>query len=112
MRSLTLSHPSLLPHSVTPTAHHLTSRRDCNATTDTDHEATVKMPASEFQRIVRDMSTIGEAVNITVTKEGVKFSTTGELGSGNVHLKQVCLRAREWVVCVCVCVLRVWGMSL
>eukprot|EP00037_Helgoeca_nana_P012759 m.116538 g.116538 ORF g.116538 m.116538 type:complete len:266 (-) comp21631_c0_seq2:160-957(-) len=55
---------------------------------DTDHEATVKMPAGEFQRIVRDLSSIGESVNINVTKEGIKFSTTGELGNGNVHLKQ------------------------
>lgn len=55
---------------------------------ETDHEAVVKMPAAEFQRIIRDLSTIGEAVNMTVSKEGIKFSTSGDLGSGSVMVKQ------------------------
>lgn len=44
---------------------------------DTDYAATVKMPAAEFQRICKDLSSIGETVVISVTKDGVKFSTTG-----------------------------------
>lgn len=55
---------------------------------DTEHDAVVKMPASEFQRICRDLSTIGESLEISVTKEGIKFAASGELGKGNVTLKQ------------------------
>ena len=45
------------------------------------------MPSGEFHRICRDLSTIGDSVMITVNKEGVVFSTAGELGSGAVTLK-------------------------
>ncbi|WAQ96424.1 PCuncharacterized, partial [Mya arenaria] len=48
----------------------------------------VKMPAAEFQRICRDLSQIGESVVICCTKEGVKFSATGDLGTGNIKLAQ------------------------
>ena len=54
---------------------------------DTDHESVIKMPAGEFQRICRDLMTIGDSVTIAVSKEGVKFSATGELGAGQVTLK-------------------------
>lgn len=54
---------------------------------DQDHQAVVKMPAGEFHRICRDLSSIGEAVIITVNKEGVKFSASGELGKGEITLK-------------------------
>lgn len=54
---------------------------------DASHDAVVKLPASEFQRICRDLSTISESVIITVNKEGVKFSASGELGTGNITLK-------------------------
>jgi len=40
------------------------------------------MPSAEFQRICRDLSQIGESVVICCTKEGVKFSATGDLGTG------------------------------
>jgi len=55
---------------------------------DTNYDAQVKMPSSEFQRICRDLATIGDSVTVACTKEGVKFSTSGELGSGNVAIKQ------------------------
>lgn len=45
------------------------------------------MPASEFQRICRDLSTIGESMEISVNKEGIKFAASGDLGKGNVTLK-------------------------
>jgi len=54
---------------------------------DTEYSAVVKLPASEFQRICRDMTTLGDTVGIAVTKEGVKFSSSGELGTGNVTLR-------------------------
>ena len=46
------------------------------------------MPSAEFARIVRDLSSIGDTVVISVTKDGVKFSTSGDMGSANVTLKQ------------------------
>jgi len=55
---------------------------------ETLYEATVKMSSTEFQRICRDLATIGDSVTIAVEKEGIKFATTGELGSGNINLKQ------------------------
>ncbi|CAK0780320.1 hypothetical protein CVIRNUC_005011 [Coccomyxa viridis] len=55
---------------------------------DTEYSATVKMPSSEFQRIVKDLSTIGEAVLISVSKDGIKFSTSGDIGSANISVRQ------------------------
>ena len=55
---------------------------------ETEYAAIIKMPSSELQRICRDLSQIGDSVTITCTKEGVRFSCSGELGSGNITLKQ------------------------
>ena len=46
------------------------------------------MPSAEFARIVRDLSSIGDTVVISVTKDGIKFSTSGDMGSANITLKQ------------------------
>lgn len=54
---------------------------------DTDYEARVTMPSSEFTRIVRDLSLLGESVRIEVSKEGVRFTSEGEAANGNVLLK-------------------------
>ena len=54
---------------------------------DTDYKAQVKMPAGEFQRICKDMSILGDTVTIAVGKDGVKFSVSGELGSGNMTIR-------------------------
>lgn len=66
---------------------------------ETDFDAVVKMSSSEFQRICRDMTILGETgmnyfnivhwytVGIQVTKEGVRFSVAGEVGNGVVMLK-------------------------
>lgn len=55
---------------------------------DNEYDATVKMPAAEFQRIVKDLSTIGDTVEISVTKDAVKFGTTGDIGSANILCRQ------------------------
>ena len=54
---------------------------------ETDYKSTVKMPASEFQRICKDMSILGDTVTIAIGKDGVKFSVAGELGSGNMTIR-------------------------
>ncbi|KAF2435867.1 proliferating cell nuclear antigen [Tothia fuscella] len=55
---------------------------------DTEYGAVVKMPSSEFLRICRDLSAISESVTIECTKEGVKFSSNGDIGNGAVTLRQ------------------------
>lgn len=53
-----------------------------------EYSCVVKMPSGEFARICRDLSQIGDAVMISCAKDGVKFSASGELGTGNVKLSQ------------------------
>jgi len=55
---------------------------------DLEYHAVVKMPSSEFQRICRDLAAIGDSVTISASKEGVKFSTKGDIGNGQITLRQ------------------------
>ncbi|GAB6028460.1 hypothetical protein CHUAL_002620 [Chamberlinius hualienensis] len=55
---------------------------------ETDYSCVVRMPSAEFQRICRDLSQIGDSVVISCTKEGIKFSAAGDLGTGNVKYVQ------------------------
>lgn len=55
---------------------------------ETEYSATVRMPSGEFQRIVKDLSSIGETVEVAVSKDGIKFSTNGDIGSANVMCRQ------------------------
>jgi len=55
---------------------------------DTDYKSVVKMPSHEFQRICREIQIIGDTVTIAATKEGVKFSVAGDLGTGSIVCKQ------------------------
>ena len=71
---------------------------------ETSYAVSVAMPSSEFSRIVRDLSNIGDAscfslwmslfavscsfivVTIAVTKSGVTFSTFGDIGNAEITL--------------------------
>jgi len=55
---------------------------------ESTYDVVAKMPAAEFQRICRDLSSIGDSVVIGATKEGIEFRATGELGSGKTTLMQ------------------------
>ncbi|XP_071952777.1 proliferating cell nuclear antigen-like [Antedon mediterranea] len=55
---------------------------------DQEYKAVVKMPSSEFQRICRDLSQIGDTVTVECGKEGVTFTADGDLGSGTINLVQ------------------------
>lgn len=89
---------------------------------EAEYHAIVRMPSSEFARICKDLSSIGDtgtvislsdswfhqllivhlvcgvvvnilaqcvlAVVISVTKEGVKFSTRGDIGTANIVCRQ------------------------
>jgi proliferating cell nuclear antigen len=53
---------------------------------DMEYKAVVRMPSSQFQRICRNLSLMGDTVVISATKEGVKFSVAGE-EKGNITVK-------------------------
>ncbi|CAH8288714.1 unnamed protein product [Heterobilharzia americana] len=55
---------------------------------DTDYKCIIRMPSAQLQRICRDLSQIGDSVVISVAKDGVSFSSTGDLGTGNIKLCQ------------------------
>lgn len=54
---------------------------------DTEYQAIVKMPGSEFQRICTNLTQWGDSVVVAANKEGVKFSVSGEIGNGNIAIK-------------------------
>merc|ERR1712048_751698 len=51
------------------------------------YKVVAKMPSSEFQKICRDLKEFGETLQMSASKEGLKFTVQGDLGSGNVVLK-------------------------
>ena len=61
---------------------------------DTQYDATITMSSAEFQRICRDLGALGESVKIEASKEGVRFSSEGEVGQGSVLLKQTAVTDR------------------
>jgi proliferating cell nuclear antigen len=54
---------------------------------ETDYQCVVQMPATEFQRICREINIIGDTVKITASKEGVKFQVVGDHGTGSIVCK-------------------------
>lgn len=44
----------------------------------------VRLPAAEFQRIIRDLGVLGDTCKISVTKEGIKFSSSGNVITSNI----------------------------
>ena len=46
------------------------------------------MPSNEFSRICKEFLGLAESLSITTSKECVKFSVTGEIGTGNTILSQ------------------------
>lgn len=53
---------------------------------DIDYACSVHMPAVEFQRLVRDLSVLGDACMITCNSDGIRFSVSGDMGVGNTLL--------------------------
>merc|ERR1712151_1176669 len=51
------------------------------------YKVVAKLPSGEFQKICRDLKEFGETMQVKATKEGIKFSVQGDVGSGNVMLK-------------------------
>ena len=55
---------------------------------DTEYAAVIKMPSAEFQKIAKDLCQFGDSVVISCRKEGVQFSSVGDIGSANIKLAQ------------------------
>lgn len=55
---------------------------------DQSYQVVITMPSVEFQKICRDLTILGDTVNIAATKDGVKFSVSGDMGSGNIQVRQ------------------------
>eukprot|EP00186_Timspurckia_oligopyrenoides_P002510 CAMPEP_0182445690 /NCGR_PEP_ID=MMETSP1172-20130603/3729_1 /TAXON_ID=708627 /ORGANISM="Timspurckia oligopyrenoides, Strain CCMP3278" /LENGTH=323 /DNA_ID=CAMNT_0024641503 /DNA_START=60 /DNA_END=1031 /DNA_ORIENTATION=+ len=53
---------------------------------DIQYTASIKMPSSEYKRIVTDLSQIGDMITIEIGKAGASFSVSGDIGKGNVCL--------------------------
>jgi len=51
------------------------------------YKVIARLPSSEFQKICRDLKEFGETMQMSASKEGIKFSVAGDVGSGNVMLK-------------------------
>merc|ERR1712132_13925 len=51
------------------------------------YKVVVKLPSAEFLKICRDLKEFGETMQINVSKEGIRFSVQGDVGTGNVMLK-------------------------
>ncbi|KAH0876830.1 hypothetical protein HID58_064224 [Brassica napus] len=62
---------------------------------DAEYHSIVRIPSSEFSRICKDLSTIGDTVVISVTKEGVKFSTAGDIGTANIPEDAIVIEMNE-----------------
>jgi len=55
---------------------------------DTDYKCVVRMPSSEFKKICSEVGILGDTVQISASKEGVKFSVQGDIGTGSIICKQ------------------------
>ena len=54
---------------------------------DQKFQAQVKMSSAEFQKIIRDLGSLGDTITVDVDKGSITFKTTGSDGSGTVKLK-------------------------
>ena len=55
---------------------------------DTQYSVNIQMPSHKFQRICRDLAQFGDTITISCAKDGVRFGTSGDLGTGNIRLFQ------------------------
>ncbi|KPV75110.1 uncharacterized protein RHOBADRAFT_43600 [Rhodotorula graminis WP1] len=62
---------------------------------DTVYDAEIDLPSGEFARIIRDLKELGESVKIEVSKDGVRFSSEGDIGNASVTLKPTDRRGKE-----------------
>merc|ERR1712186_221172 len=51
------------------------------------YKVVAKLPSSEFLKVCRDLKEFGETMQIQASKDGIRFSVQGDVGTGNVVLK-------------------------
>merc|ERR1712003_409431 len=51
------------------------------------YKVVARLPSGEFQKICKDLKEFGDTMQMSASKEGIKFSVQGDVGSGNVMLK-------------------------
>ena len=56
--------------------------------TQVTYPVEVKMSASEFQKLCKDLNTVGDALSINCEKDKVTFGITGDAGDSSLVLKQ------------------------
>lgn len=55
---------------------------------EAEYDATVTMPANDFQRICKDLTSFGETVAVSITKDAIKFHVSGDVGDASVTVRQ------------------------
>jgi proliferating cell nuclear antigen len=55
---------------------------------DANYSAIVRITASEYKRICTDLSALGDSLTLEVSHDGIKFEVEGDIGKGNISLKQ------------------------
>lgn len=56
---------------------------------ETEYSATISITSSEYRRISSEMITLGDTIQIGISKEGIKFEVEGDIGKAMVFLKQM-----------------------
>merc|ERR1712151_997879 len=51
------------------------------------YKVVAKLPSSEFLKVCRDLKEFGETMQIQASKDVIRFSVQGDVGTGNVVLK-------------------------
>merc|ERR1712014_197606 len=46
------------------------------------YKVVARLPSGEFQKICKDLKEFGETMQMSASKEGIKFSVQGDVGSG------------------------------
>lgn len=55
---------------------------------DLDYGTEVNLRSAEFQKICKDLSGLGDTMTVSASKEGCQFSVSGDMGTGNIVVRQ------------------------
>jgi len=56
---------------------------------ETEYSATISITSTEYRRISSEMITLGDTIQISISKQGIKFEVEGDIGKATVFLKQM-----------------------
>jgi proliferating cell nuclear antigen len=52
------------------------------------YQVVCQMPSAKFLKIVKDLKEFGETMQISASKDGIKFSVKGDIGDGSTMIRQ------------------------